>query len=136
MNGNIDIHANIIISNADCQRRSTRRMSCRGIRELRFLKWKSEDPHFLEKDFVDQLFHLNGHFEVISKLKPKSLEEIACCLAIIRPAKRHLLSKSWEEIHNQVWVKPTDGQYYFKKAHATSYAMAVIVHMNLLTSSN
>ncbi len=95
-------------------------------------KWEK----LLDKEFVDQLFHLNGHFEVISKLKPTSLEEIACCLAIIRPAKRYLLSKSWEEIHKEVWIKPTDGQYYFKKAHATSYAMAVIVHMNLLTSSN
>ena len=31
-----------------------------------------------------------------------------------------------------VWTKPTDGEYYFKKAHAVSYAVAVVVHMNLL----
>jgi hypothetical protein len=85
-----------------------------------------------DRSFVDQLFHLNGHFEVVSKLKPKTLEEIACCLAIIRPAKRHLLNKSWNDIHKEVWTKPNDGQYFFKKAHAISYAMAVTVHMNLL----
>ena len=31
-----------------------------------------------------------------------------------------------------VWTKPTNGEYYFKKAHAVSYAMACVVHMNLL----
>ena len=53
-------------------------------------------------------------------------------LAIIRPAKRYLLKCDWQKIMNEVWLKPKDGAYYFKKAHAFSYAMAVIVHMNLL----
>ena len=88
-----------------------------------------------DKEFVDQLFHLNGHYDVVSKLQPQTVEQIACCLAIIRPAKRHLLNKSWQEIYSNVWVKPENDQYYFKKAHAMSYAMAVIVHMNLLNGS-
>ena len=89
-----------------------------------------------EKDFVDQLFHLNGHFDVVEKLKPQSIGQIACCLAIIRPAKRYLLNKDWQTINNQVWIKPKDDQYFFKKAHAMSYAMAVVVHMNLIHTSN
>jgi DNA polymerase III alpha subunit len=88
-----------------------------------------------EKEFVDQLFHLNGHYDVVLKLKPQSIEQIACCLAIIRPAKRHLLNRSWNEIYQDVWTKPGNDQYYFKKAHAVSYAMAVVVHMNLLNGS-
>jgi len=32
---------------------------------------------------------------------------------------------------DQVWVKPKEG-YFFKKAHAVSYAVAVVVHMNLI----
>ena len=85
-----------------------------------------------DQSFVDKLFHLNGHFNVVSKLEPESIEQIACCLAIIRPAKRYLVDCGWEQIEKEVWQKPTDGQYYFKKAHAMSYAMAVVVHMNLL----
>ena len=88
-----------------------------------------------EKEFVDQLFHLNGHFDVVSKLKPQNIEQVACCLAIIRPAKRHLVNKQWDEIYKEVWTKPQDDAYYFKKAHAMSYAMAVVVHMNLLNGS-
>lgn len=58
--------------------------------------------------------------------------ELAAVLAIIRPAKRHLLKETWTTIHNEVWNKPTDGSYYFKKAHAVAYAHAIVVHMNLL----
>jgi hypothetical protein len=57
---------------------------------------------------------------------------LAATLAIIRPAKRHLASKSWENIFKEVWIKPTNGDYFFKKAHAYAYAMSVIVHMNLI----
>ena len=85
-----------------------------------------------EKDFVDQLFHVNGHVEILQKLKPKNIEQLAAVLAIIRPAKRYLLNNSWKEIMEQVWVRPTDDSYYFKKSHATSYAQAVVVHMNLI----
>lgn len=84
------------------------------------------------QEFVDQVFHLSGHSEILKKLKPTSVEELAAVLAIIRPAKRHLVKESWETIQKEVWTKPEDGSYYFKKAHAVSYAMACVVHMNLL----
>ena len=83
-------------------------------------------------EFVDNVFHLNGHGDVCRKLKPTSVEQLAAVLAIIRPAKRHLVNESWETILKTVWTKPKDGEYYFKKAHAVSYAMACVVHMNLL----
>jgi hypothetical protein len=65
-------------------------------------------------------------------LKPTSIQQLAATLAIIRPAKRHLQDKPWKEILQEVWVKPEDGSYYFKKAHAMAYAQAIVVHMNLL----
>ena len=88
-----------------------------------------------DKTIVDQLFHLNGHYDVVAKLQPVTLEQLAACLAIIRPAKRYLLHKGWPQILAEVWQRPTDDQYFFKKAHAFSYAGAVIVHMNLLNST-
>ena len=84
------------------------------------------------EEFVDQLFHLNGHGTVVKKLSPTSVEQLAAVLAMIRPAKRHLIEKTWTEIMKEVWTKPENDEYYFKKAHAVSYAMAVVVHMNLL----
>lgn len=83
-------------------------------------------------EFVDQLFHLNGHGAVLKQTCPTSAEQLAAVLAMIRPAKRHLIGKTWTEIMQEVWTKPEGDEYYFKKAHALSYAFAVIVHMNLL----
>ena len=84
------------------------------------------------KDFVDQVFHLSGHDNLLKLLKPNSVSQLAATLAIIRPAKRHLANESWEKIMKEVWIKPTNGDYFFKKAHAVSYAIACVVHMNLL----
>jgi DNA polymerase III alpha subunit len=84
------------------------------------------------EEFVDQLFHLNGHTSILKKLKPTNLQQLASVLAIIRPAKRYLIDKDWPTIADEVWKRSEDGSYYFKKAHAIGYAMAVVVHMNLL----
>jgi len=87
---------------------------------------------FTHPEFVDQLFHLNGHGTVVKKLSPTSVEQLAAVLAIIRPAKRHLIGKTWTDIMKEVWVKPENDEYYFKKAHAVAYAMSVVVHANLI----
>jgi len=87
------------------------------------------------EEFVDQLFHLNGHTSILKQTCPTSVEQLAAVLAMIRPAKRHLIGKTWNEIVKEVWTKPENDEYYFKKAHAVSYAMAVIVHMNLLVEN-
>jgi hypothetical protein len=104
--------------------------------EEHLIKLMNEEPLWYlleEKDFVDKLFHLNGHSAICQKLKPSNIPELAAVLAIIRPSKRYLLNKDWNEIKKYIWEKPTDGSYYFKKAHAHSYAVAVAVQMNLLT---
>jgi DNA polymerase III alpha subunit len=85
-----------------------------------------------DKTIVDQLFHLNGHYDIVSKLEPKNIEQLAAVLAIIRPAKRNLMYKYWKEILKEVWLKPKDGSYFFKKSHAVAYAQAIVVQMNLI----
>ena len=52
-------------------------------------------------------------------------------LAVIRPAKKHLIGLSWSEIAKTVWDKNDDG-YSFKKSHSIGYAHLVVVHMNLI----
>ena len=86
------------------------------------------------EDFVEKVFHVSGHDSLLKRLKPQSVEQLAATLAIIRPAKRHLQDKGWPTIMKEVWVKPIrdNKAYYFKKAHAISYAMVVVIHMNLL----
>jgi hypothetical protein len=90
----------------------------------------------LEQDeFVNLLFHVNGHGNLLRQTKPRTMEQLAAVLAMIRPAKRYLVGQDWDTILKEVWIRPTNDEYYFKKSHALSYAMAVIVHMNLICES-
>jgi hypothetical protein len=43
-----------------------------------------------------------------------------------------LMYKDWQTILKEVWIKPADESYYFKKSHAVAYAQAIVVQMNLL----
>ena len=83
------------------------------------------------EDVVKNLAHIHAHINVLKVLKPQSIIELAEVLAIIRPAKRSLLNESKEKIKNEVWQKPSDGSYYFKKAHAIAYAVSIVVQLNL-----
>ena len=86
------------------------------------------------REIVEQLFHIHNHYDIVSKLKPTSVEQLAAVLAIIRPAKRNLLNATWPEIESNVWIKPNDDSYYFKKSHAIGYALAICVQMNLMSN--
>ena len=85
-----------------------------------------------QDDFTDLLFHVNGHGSLLKQMKPSSIEELAMCLALIRPGKKHLIGKAWTEIGMDIWTKPETGEYYFKKAHAVAYAHVIVVQMNLI----
>ena len=85
-----------------------------------------------QDDFSSLLFHVNGHGSILRQMKPTSILQLAAVLAMIRPAKRHLIGETWTTVMETIWTKPEDGEYYFKKAHAVAYAMAVVVQMNLI----
>lgn len=89
-----------------------------------------------EKEISDQLMHINSYHNLLAVLKPTSIIDLATILALIRPGKKHLLNKcindGFDSIKDEVWIKPTDGSYYFKKSHSISYATLIVVQMNLL----
>ena len=86
-----------------------------------------------DKKFVEQLIHLGNHYNQIQKMPEPidSLPRLAMFLAIIRPAKKHLIGRPWTEVSKSVWDKENSA-YIFKKSHSVAYAQLVVVHMNLL----
>jgi DNA polymerase III alpha subunit len=108
----------------------------KGVRdEAHLIQLMETEPlwDLLQQDeFVDLLFHLNGHGDILRKTCPTSVEQLSAVLAMIRPAKRYLIGKPWMTIMKEVWTKPETGDYYFKKSHATAYAVAIVVQMNLI----
>jgi len=91
---------------------------------------KLSDPEFVEK-----IIHIGNHYDLIKDMEVNSIPRMAMFLALIRPGKRHLLGKDWDVIAQDIWTVPDDDSYYFKKAHAVSYAVLVALHINLLDES-
>ncbi len=85
------------------------------------------------KEFVEKLIHLGNQYDALRKMPEpvNSITRLAMFLAVIRPAKRHLIGKTYKEVNETVWDKDHTG-YSFKKSHAIAYAQLVVVHMNLL----
>lgn len=107
-----------------------------GVRnKAHLLQLMNQEPlwDLLEQDdFVNLLFHVNGHGSLLREMKPRTVEQLAAVLAMIRPAKRHLIGQDWTTVLREVWVKPDSNEYYFKHAHAIAYAHVVVVQMNLI----
>lgn len=106
--------------------------------EEHLIKLMSTEPlwDLLEQDeFANLLFHVNGHGNILRQMKPRSIEQLAAVLAMIRPAKRYLIGKDWSSVMEEVWQRPENNEYYFKKSHAIAYATAVVVQMNLICES-
>ena len=87
-----------------------------------------------DPEFCGKLIHIGNHYRTLLQM-PEAVDSIprmAMFLSVIRPAKRHLIGRTWKEVAETVWEKPTDDEYYFKKSHAVAYAHLVAVHMNLI----
>jgi hypothetical protein len=84
------------------------------------------------EEVVEQLFHISDHHDIVKKLKPTSIEQLAAVLAIIRPAKRYLADSDWSTIMSDVWKRPEEDLYFFKRSHAIAYAAAIVVQLNLI----
>jgi len=85
---------------------------------------------FEHEEVVSQLFHIGKHFSIVKQHLPKSVEQLAMILAMIRPGKRYLVGNTWDVIEKEVWEKTDD--YFFKKSHAVGYAMVILVQLNLI----
>jgi DNA polymerase III alpha subunit len=71
---------------------------------------------------------------MVKSIKPKSVVEVADCMALIRPGKRPLLGlyhKSRDQARRALYAKDDSG-YSFKKSHAMAYAYIVVLQLHLI----
>lgn len=78
---------------------------------------------------VSQMAHIHGHFDVVQAIRPRSIEDLAVVLALIRPGRRHLLGQPREVIDTEIWQPGVDG-YVFKRSHAVAFAASLAVQLN------
>lgn len=96
---------------------------------MRDPNWKN----LQKREFVEKLIHLNNQFDNIQRMPEPidSIPKLAMFLAMIRPGKKHLLGKPWNEVSKTIWEKEDTG-YSFKKSHGLAYSHLVVVNMNML----
>lgn len=87
-----------------------------------------EDPEVVEK-----LFHLSKHYDTVQKIKPRSVSDLADCLAIIRPNKVKLADKYLKNkraVIKELYTKrdPSD----LRKSHAIPYALLIVLQLHLI----
>lgn len=106
-----------------------------GVRdEAHLLDLMEREPDWSLLEFqsvVDRLAHIREHSGTVRAIKPKSIEDLAVVLALVRPGKRHLIYRPRAEIDAEIW-QPDETGYVFKKAHAIAYAVAIVVQLNLI----
>jgi DNA polymerase III alpha subunit len=91
----------------------------------------------LDESQVPKLFHVGKYADLLTRIKPNSVQQLADCLALIRPAKRYLLSKYMKDkdslaTRRELYQK-VEGAYYFKKSHAISYALTITLQLHLIS---
>lgn len=103
-------------------------------KEIRKLIEKEPDWSLLQDPtVVKQLWQVHKSFDVLSEMKPQSVQELADVIAIIRPGKRKLLKaylKDRELVREELFriTEKTD----FKLPHALAYALTIVIQLHLI----
>ena len=102
--------------------------------EVHYFSRKEPDWKRLEdREFVEKLFHIHKHYDMVSRVKPTSIIELADILALIRPGKTILLDKYLKNkklVRKELFMKRQVSD--LRKSHAIAYAVNIVINMNLL----
>ena len=105
-------------------------------KELRRLMNQEPDWEMLkDESIVKSLFHVSKSYELLKKVKPRGILELADFLALIRPNKVSLIDKYIKQkdktaIRKALYEKnsPSD----LRKSHAIPYAFLIVAQLNLI----
>jgi len=90
------------------------------------------DRLWQDANWSKQLVHVGNYTDLLKNMRPTTIPQMAAFISIIRPGKAHLQNQSWKDVFATVWDVNDSQGYTFKKSHSLSYAMLVVLHMNLL----
>lgn len=87
---------------------------------------------------VKKLFQINKHYDIIKRIKPTSIIELADCVAAIRPGKKELIDKylSDREANRYILYRGRDeSKSAYKKSHAIAYATIIALQLHLISQN-
>jgi len=89
----------------------------------------------LNENHVQKLFQVHRQARLLTRIRPRSVQELADCTALIRPGKRHLIDdylKDRDTVREkELYTKDKEG-YTFKRSHAIAYAMTIVLQLHLV----
>jgi hypothetical protein len=102
--------------------------------EIRELLRIPPDWSMLERrEVVEELFHLHNHFDLVHKVKPKSIDQLADILMLIRPKKVHLIDKYVQDpasVRDELHTKREKSD--LRRSHALPYAMLIVLNLHVI----
>ena len=93
------------------------------------------DRLWQDTEWAKQLVHVGNYTDLLKNMRPSTVPQMAAFISIIRPGKAHLQNQPWLDVFANVWDGDDSQGYTFKKSHSLSYAMLVVLHMNLLNQA-
>jgi hypothetical protein len=104
------------------------------IRKL--MKYKPDWTLLNSQEVVEKLFHIKNHFDLVNRVKPTSVQELADIMALIRPGRRQLVDQymmNKEAVRKkQLYERQAHDEYSFKRSHAIAYAYNVVLQLHLI----
>ena len=89
----------------------------------------------LLEQHVSKLFQIHKHHRLLTRIRPRSVQELADCIALIRPGKRHLIDDYIIDRNkvreSELYAQDEEG-YTFKRSHALAYAMTIVLQLHLI----
>lgn len=105
--------------------------------QIRTLLKQEPDWSLLEdKNVVEKLFQIRNHFDLVSQIKPRSVQELADVIAILRPGKRKLLKeylKDQKKVRPFLYRQNNEDKSAFKVSHSIAYALNIVLQLHLIT---
>lgn len=90
-----------------------------------------------DREIVSKLFHISKHYDLVSTVRPKSVETLADVLMLIRPSKIHLQDKyinNPNSVKKILYKKEIDSD--LRRSHAIAYALNIVLQLNSIGKNN
>ncbi len=100
------------------------------------LKLEPDWNLLLNEENVLKLFQIHRHYDLLKKVKPRSVQELADCIALIRPHKRHLVREyiaDKEKVRPLLYRQSDEDKSSFKKSHSVAYALTIVLQLHLIS---
>lgn len=90
----------------------------------------------LQREHFDnqKIFQLSKHYDLMLRLRPSSVQDVADAIALIRPGKSSVIQLyiAQKEIVRPLLYEQSE-EYSFKKSHAIAYSLVIVLQLHLIS---